>query len=334
MSVSLTGTAALGPLPVIPTREHRSDSWQVRPYCSVAQVMAALRGQDLSIFRGPDGSLTDWQNELLEFIIPEASQIVAQAMRTPMDWCRVIWFFDGPSGFELTLPYRHIYDVNLAYMRVLPSLPFYAFQRIRNTDGSEFQRILGVEPGPQKPMFIPPVPIVAQYSPALIYTGVEDADLFVDTRSRTLRIPPRVLVAGVGLPLANFDFIPGILNIEVHFRCGFPPTKYVDGSPLQYDPNSGQVYDPKPGSGTARFAPIPIDWSSGMPAGFSMRVARIVANLVLRTKWRANSQGVSSISVDGASESYGGGPFNGDLDAETKSILDSLVGEYGVSIEI
>jgi hypothetical protein len=330
------------PLPIIPTRLIRTESDEVQPYTTPAQIRAVLRGINLDRFRGSDGSFSEWDAELLADIIPETSQEVYRAMRTPMDWCRHIWFSEGSGGDTLPLPYKYIYDVNLCYMRVLPSLPFYGFQRMRNINGYEFLRsgsnqsppAIAPEPISSPPMIVPPNPITATYVSSLIFTGIEDADLFVDVRKRCLQIPPRVLVAGVGLPVANFNFITGTANIETHYRLGFPPNAYMDGSPLQYDNTTHIVSEPKPGTGTDGVPAILIDWSSGMPRGFTMKVARLVANKILRQKWRGTSDGMSSISVDGASESYGGAPFGGDLDRESDKILSELAGQYGLSMVI
>lgn len=327
------------PLQYIPTRLARFiETDQPAAHCSLTQVKAALRGQNLDAFRGDDGSLTEFWNEVETLYIPETSAIVVKAIGQPLDWCRTIYFFDGTAGNALTLPTRYIYDVNLCYLRVIPSLPFYAFQRIRNVDTREFDRILAVEPQPDPPMIVPPQPITAQYSSSLIWTGIEDADLMVDTRARTLKIPPRVLVAGVGLPMANFSFIAGTKNIEVHYRFGFAPTTYTDGSPLQFanvvdSTGNYPVVNPKQGTGGNGEPAIGIDWSSGMPKNFSQGVARLVAARILRMKWRAASQGVSSMSIDGASESYSGGPFGGDIDAEERSIMASLY-SFGKPMEI
>jgi len=54
----------------------------------------------------------------------------------------------------------------------------------------------------------------------------------------------------------------------------------------------------------------------------------------LRQLWRAKSGGFSSISIDGASESYGSSPYGGDLDSEEKAILNERIPSYGIQVVI
>jgi hypothetical protein len=273
-------------------------------HCSVRQVKRLLLGFDLNPFRGEDGSLSEFDATLFEDIIPDASGRAVRYMRTNYDWSREVWFFAGAGSTTLVLPRRHIVYVNAVFLRVLPSMMWYRFARIRNIDGTEFARIGGIEPPPALPETIPPTENsgTPYYSPT-IYTGTEDADLFLDGRRRTLTIPPRVIAANVATPFYNFNFFRGQMNVEVHFAYGYPPTEYTDRQPLAFDPISGVMAPTSPASGELPGG-APVDWSSGMPADLSKAVARIAYSDILRRAQRSISGGLTSMSVDGASESY------------------------------
>jgi len=315
------------PLPVypqtIPARKVLTEE-DARPHCNVRQVKALLLGADLDKFRDCNGALDtfDW---LLSQYIAEATGIVVKILRSPYDWCFVAQFIDGSGTNKITLPYKNIRDVTTVYIRVLPSSVWYHFAHPRRIDGTEQFAIGGQEPLPGPPERFPVnVAALAAQDVGPIYpTGVEDADLLVDTRRQTLIIPPRVLYAGLSIALWNYTWVPGDANIEVHYTFGFPPTSYVDGKPLQFDAATGIVKDPSPtnsdGSGGS-----PIDWSSGIPTGISLTVAKLVANHVRRQRWYGLTDGLSSLSVDGASESYGGSPYGGALDTEDEACMKAL----------
>jgi hypothetical protein len=146
--------------------------------------------------------------------------------------------------------------------------------------------------------------------------------MFVDPRRRTLNIPPRVLAANVATPFFNYAFFKGIKNVEVHYAYGMAPTAYLDGQPLVYDPETGVVEPQSPDSNPEQPGGAGIDWSSGMPLGLTTAVARMAASMVLQTLSRSISQGLSSMSVDGASESYNQKGFGADeMDEKARKAL-------------
>jgi hypothetical protein len=322
MSSTLSvGAAALVPAaPIIPIEGSFANPLS---HCNLKQVKSLLMGLDLSPFRGDDGTLNDFYDAIESVFIPEASKRAVGKMRTNYDYTRETWYFDGNGTDTLILPRREIVFVNAVFLRVIPSLQWYRFTRIRKIDGSEFPRIGGVEPPPAAPESIPPNipnPVVTQPT---VFTGAEDADLMLDPRRRMLKIPPRILYANFGSPLWNYNFFQGPMNVEVHFVYGHAPTKYTDGTPLIFDPTTGIMQETSPskgdGSGNA-----PVDWSSGMPAALSMAVARLVYADIMRRLWRGVSGGLSSMSVDGASESYGSSAFGGDADKEEQRAMREL----------
>jgi hypothetical protein len=289
------------------------------PHTNAQQVFAELRGVSLDRFRDSDGTLTSFTQELNEIFIPEATGDAVRRMRTNYDMSREIWFFDGTQAQSLVLPRREIMFVNMAILRILPSQIWYRFSRFRNVDGSEFLRNAAVNPGQfEEPVETPPSSTLPPYTsndPIPIqptFTGIEDADLFVDTRSRTVIIPPRVLAATVATPFYNYTFFRGQKNIEIHYAYGYMPTKYLDGQALVFDPITGNVVPQSPDLGNELPGNAGIDWSSGMPIALTRAVARIAAARVLQRLGRAISQGLSSISVDGASESYNPKAFGAD----------------------
>jgi hypothetical protein len=337
VSVSLPTTGA-SQQRIIPTRFVRYGVVeQPKNHTGLTQVMDELFGLSIDQFVDADGTFTTFNRILQKRIIPEVSNQVVQKLQTPYDWCRAIYFVDGPGTPSIVLPYRNIAWVNVCFLRVLPSQPWYRFYRFRNTDGTEFQRINGVEPPQDLPETLPPNVLansIVASSPDVIrtieYTGIEDADLFVDTARRTIRIPPRVLIAGVQFPIWTYTFLPAPLNVETHFTFGFAPTAYENGNPLQYDPTSGYVLPLDPQEKNSATNPMAqINWSSGMPVGLTNGIARLVVNRILRRRWRITSNGLSSIGVDGGSESYGGGPYGGDLDKEDDDIVNSLIAQFG-----
>jgi hypothetical protein len=315
------------PINTIPTRFYRFESDQPANHTSPQMVLARLKGikSVQSMFGDADGSFTSLTEDLRLNIIPEVTAEVVKTMRAPYDWCNMIHFDSGNQSDSFSLPVRNIQFVNVLFVRILPSLPWYRFSRFRNVDGTEFNRAGYVEP-PQIPAFQTPFNLSQQLIAPPIVTAIEDADILVDTRARTLRIPPRALILAAGLPLSNYSFIGGVLNVECHFVFGFPPITYESGTALVYDGTSGLVKNPNPEN-----PEDPIDWSSGMPQGLRMPIARIAANRILRQTWRGVSGGMASISVDGASESYGGKAFGGDLDDEDERLLKDIVSKYGIS---
>jgi hypothetical protein len=61
-----------------------------------------------------------------------------------------------------------------------------------------------------------------------------------------------------------------------------------------------------------------------MPKAIQQACARIVLADILRRLWRGISGGLSSISVDGASESYGNSPFGGEAEREEARAFEQL----------
>jgi hypothetical protein len=317
------------PLPkypqTIPARVLVRAEDDAQPHCSLRQVQALLLGTNLGNFKDCNGTLDTFES-LVNIYIQEATDLVVKFLGSPYDWCFIQQFFDGPGGPQLTLPYKNIRDVTTVYLRILPSQVWYHFGKIRRLDGTENWRIGGQEPLPTPPETFP-VDVVAatESSGGAIYaTGIEDADMYVDTRRGILTIPPRVLYAGLSLPMWNYSFIPGQVNVEVHYTFGFPPTKYQDGTALVFDADTGMVINPSAGPKGDGTGASPIDWSSGMPTGITTSVARLVANRVRRQGWYNLTNGLSSLSVDGASESYGGEPYGGSLDKEDEATMKGL----------
>jgi hypothetical protein len=304
-------------LPVIPFAGSYTNPLN---HCSARQVRRLLLGFNLDPFRGDDGSLAEFDASLRENIIPEVSARAVRIMRTNYDFTRTIWFFDGTGSTTITLPYREILYVNAVFLRLLPSLLWYRFIRVRNIDGGEFAAIGGIEPPPALPEAIPPTDNSnTPYFAPVLYTGVEDADLFLDRRRRTLTIPPRVLAANIQQPFYNYSFFSAPMNIEVHFAYGCPPIAYEDGQPLMFDPVTGALQMTSPAGRPEINGGAPVDWSSGMPANLTMAVARMAYADVLRRISRGISGGLASMSVDGASESYDSKQMGAD-DEEARAI--------------
>ena len=324
--------ATVFPPPVIPARFVRLDDDQPRAHCSVRQVLGLMRGGTfLDRMRDPDGTLATFTEEIRRDVIPEVSSRAVKLTRLPFDWCRAIEFDDGSGGNKLGLTYRNVAFVNALFVRILPSMQWYRFTRFRNTDGSEFNRVAS---------FVEPPP-VAPYRPGTggtttpvlfvgMETGVEDAEIYVDTAAGILTLPPRALMLSSGFPLASFSFMGGNSNIEVHYTFGYAPTSYESGAPLAFDATTGALADPNPAI-IPPAPPDPVDWSSGIPAGLSRAVARLATIDVLRMYWRGLSMGFGSISVDGASESYGGAPFGGDLDREEEAVT-KIITSFGKAV--
>lgn len=335
----------------IPPRKVFYDDADPRPHTSLRQVKALLLGQDLSVFADPDPCVDPDPNfiiggccyttlfgTLVPLWIQQVTDYVVQELRTSFDWVYRVWMADGTGSNEMTLPDRNIRDVLACFIRVLPSNVWYAFNRFRKVGGEEYWNIGGVVGYPVAAETLPPQPLDAATAFGTVYpTGIEDADLLVDVRRRTVKIPPRVLYAGINVPLWNYVFNAGPLNIEFHYSMGFPPTKYTDGSPLQFTagdltampPVIPAVIEPKPGAPN-----VLIDWASNMPTALTMAVAQLVANYVLRQKWRAQSDGVTSLGVDGANESYGSSPYGGDLDKQSEEIMKNLLSKYAIQVVI
>jgi hypothetical protein len=232
---------------------------------------------------------------------------------------------------------KNIQYVNALFVRILPSLPWYRFTHFRNVDGTEFNRAGFIEP-PENPAYnIGNTNLLPVITPPF-YTGIEDADILVDTRARTIIIPPRALILGAGLPLSNYSFIVGKMNIEAHYVFGYPPTSYASGAPLQFDSITGNLIDPNPQppnpTDLQNPPPDPVDWSSGIPVALSRAVARLAVNTIYRQNWRSVSYGLASLTVDGASESYGSSPYGGDLDKDDEAILKGIIAQYGKAMEI
>lgn len=325
-------------VPYIPTRFVRNDVDQPQPHCNATQVFGKLLGSSLDRFRDPDGSLTTLTAEITNNVIPEISGYVVVALRTPLDWCRRIWFASGTGNDTITLPNRFLVYVNVVFIRILPSMPWYRFSNFRNVDGTEFIRAGYVEPA-ENPAFQAPFNLYAEGTTVPAYTGIENADILVDTNSRSITLPPRALIltANAAVPFSSYSFIAGTLNVEIHYTFGFAPTSYLSGAPLVFDPTSGAVIPTNPSPPN----PLPfavladtIDWSSGMPKNLTNGVARIVANRILRQQWRGRSDGFSSINVDGASESYGNAAYGGDLDNEEAALLTKGLPDYGINVVI
>jgi hypothetical protein len=320
----------VGQTPLVPIFPWIGDYRNPKPHCNATQVMAYLMGANLRSVRDPDGSLTTFTQNLQNVFIPQVTADVVKALRTNLDYTKTIWFFEGTGSNKLTLPYRYIQYVNAVFLRVIQTTMWYVFFRPRKIDGSEFAAIGGIEPAVPAPEQIPPSMLPSTEPSVIQYTGIEDADLLIDTRRRTIYIPPRVLIAGFSTPIWSYNFFHGVMNVEVHFVYGFPPTAYLDGQPLVIDLKTGIV-----GLTSPKSPNFPggqgIDWSSGMPAGFTAMVAELVANRVRRILWQGSSQGLSSISVDGATESYGPAPYGGSLDVRDKEIMLRL-GQYGITM--
>ena len=322
------------PIPVIP---FLGSYTQPLAHCNLRQVKRLLLGLNLSQFAEPDGSLDLLYETIVEDLIPEASQRVARYCRTNFDYTKEIWFYDGTGSPEIVLPRRNILFVNAVFLRFLPSQIWYRFVTPRRVDGEEFAAIGGVEPPPPAPESQPPSaegPDYLQSVQTQVYTGIEDADLFIDSRRRLIVIPARVLYASVGSPSWKYDFFSGTMNVEVHFNYGFAPTAYTDGQPLVFDPITGdvQMTSPEIALKTGGFCgDAPIDWSSGMPKALTQATARLVYADILRRLWRGVSGGLSSMSVDGASESYGSKPFGGDPD-DIEAAAFKVLNTFGISI--
>jgi hypothetical protein len=317
----------------IPPRFYRFDDDQPQPHTSPSQVMGLLRGVDLSQFQDPDGTLTGFTSDLMTQVIPEATARVVKALRAPMDFCRIIEFVDGTGTDTITLAMKNINYVNVLFVRILPSLPWYRFTHFRNVDGTEFNRAGYVEPA-ENPAYVTGQNNLLPVITPPYFTGVEDADILVDTRARTVIIPPRALLLAAGLPLSNYSFVVGKMNVEIHYQFGYPPTSYLSGMPLTYDPTTGIVQDPNPNPPDGFVGTDNIDWSSGMPTGITRATARLAANTIFRQNWRAVSYGLASLTVDGASESYGSGPYGGDIDKDDENILKGVVAQYAINMVI
>jgi hypothetical protein len=296
-TTSTTGSIALFTPPVIQPRFFRWDDDQPKPHTSPRNIMSLLRGVDLTQFQDPDGTLTGFNADLLTFTIPEVTSRIVKALRYPMDYCRMIEFVDGPGSDTITLPFKNIQYVNALFVRILPSLPWYRFTHFRNVDGTEFNRSGFIE-APQNPAYKVGNSNLLPVTTPPFYTGIEDADILVDTRGRNIVIPPRALILGAGLPLSNYSFIVGKMNVEVHYVFGFPPTAYLSGAPLQFVPQTGALIDPNPNPPTGFSGVDNVDWSSGMPAGLTRAAARLAVNQILRQNWRGVSFGLSSTSME------------------------------------
>ena len=296
------------------------------PHCTVKQIKRLLLGTDLSTFKDDDGTLAMFYETLQEDIIPEASQKLVNFCRTNFDYTREIWYFDGSGTEELILPRRNIQYVNAVFLRFLPQQIWYRFVRPRLIDGGAFIEINGVEPPPPAPEPRPPEIGEQTYEQTVrdvMYTGAEDADLYVDRRRRAIIIPPRVLYANVQSPLWNYNFFTATMNVEVHFAYGFPPTSYLDGQSLRFDPITGEMIELSPPTAEG-CGSVGVDWSSGMPKEITQACARLAYCDVMRRLWRGKTNGLSSMSVDGASESYGGRPYGGDIDSEEARVFEML----------
>jgi hypothetical protein len=315
---------------IIPTRFVRYDDDQPQPHCSARQVMGLLRGTSLAQFQDPDGTLTGFQADLLSDVIPEATARAVKAMRMPMDWCRMIDFQDGTGGDTMILPYKNVAYVNVIFVRILPSLPWYRFTHFRNVDGTEFNRALFVEPPPVAPYNVTEGYQLQPVITPPYFTGIEDADILVDTRARTVTIPPRALLLAAGLPLSNYSFVIGKSNVEMHFAFGFPPTTYQSRAPLLFD-EGGNLIAVNPTPPVGAVLPDVVDWSSGMPVGLTRAVARLAVNTIYAQNWRGISYGLSSLSVDGASESYGSGPYGGDIEKNEEAVM-KIISSYGIQM--
>lgn len=321
-------------IPFVAPRLYRLDSDEPRAHCSVKQVFGKLLGINLDQFRDPDGSLTSFVEELRDNVIPEVSSFVAAELRTPYDWCRRIYFADGSGGDTMTLPNRAVAVVNVVFIRILPSLPWYRFSKFRNVDGGEFERAGYAEP-PRTPAFAFPYNL-GDSGTVIDHTGIEDADILVDTNGRSITIPPRALLltANSAVPFSSYSFVPGSMNVEIHYTFGYAPKTYESGAALTFDAVTGRVNDPNPAPPNPLALPTPpldpVDWGSGIPRGLSNAVARLVAGRMLRQNWRGISFGLSSISVDGGSESYGSKAYSGDLDDEEKALMENVLAKYGI----
>ena len=321
------------PLPITPQGSYNNPL----PHCNLRQVQSLLRGLKLTQFADSNGLLDCFWEDIVNDFIPEATDRAVRYCRTNFDYSKEIWFFDGPNSQEITLPRRFVNYVNACFLRFIPSQVWYRFLRPRLINGEEFSRLGLPEPPVPPPETIPPTPLTdafVQGVDQVYFTGTEDADLYVDNRRRTIMIPPRVLYATVAVPQSQFNFFPGTMNVEVHFAYGFPPTKYTDGQPLSYDPVTGLVLPLSPikqlaSGGTC--GQQPIDWSSGMPQALSKAVARLVYADVLRRLWVGITGGLSSMSVDGASESYGSSPFGGTPD-EIEAQAFQTLRTFGIAV--
>lgn len=194
-----------------PFGSYNPDAPETNWYCTTADVYDVIMGIDLSVISQALASgafpssygITTVDQFISQRIIPKTeSEIEAycgQSFR-PTQQTR---FFDGNDSPYMLLPFYPIISLDACQLNLIPSMPWYKFQRPR------FVQSLGEEDS----------------------TEYFDADLLVDPEIGKLTIPARTLFAdSPALPLWNYTFIGGDQNVQVTWTYGFADSTDVPQS--------------------------------------------------------------------------------------------------------
>ena len=283
------------------------------PYCTLDDVKAELLGLDIS-----DMAKT-LETRITDNLIPAAQRWVDNYADTNFDKTRITEYYNGNGIDLLYLRHKPVREVHRVIMRIIPSVQWFEFKRWYYVNefsgtGTRVGRPGGV--APKTTSDVPPYTFNENEDygfedevTAGIETGTFElsddryagADIFVDLKSGSLTIPPRILFQeNQTYPFWNYTWIRGTQNIEVQYTYGY-------SDPAQPDE---LIDDPTNGS---------------LPQEITDATAKIAAALVLRSKGLFTSMGAKSFSVDGVNMGFGNIMFEGHIQAleqDAKFILD------------
>lgn len=195
---------------IVPTTSWNTDGPNTGFYCTTEDVISLCIGADLVLLDNmirvgdiPGMNYTDLLDWITRKLIPDAESYAENKMNRTMRPTQITKMLDGSGGNTLILPHRPVISVQNCQITSTPAMNFYTFTRIRYTEN------LGQ---------VPP----SYYA---------DADLYVETSTGRIQIPPRVLYNDQFVtPNWNYTFIPGQGNIRVSWIYGYSSSSDVEAS--------------------------------------------------------------------------------------------------------
>lgn len=167
-------------------------------YCTVEDVMTYLASVG---FKNTPQMLLNIER----LHIPVGKRRVDRYTHTNWEYTRVQKFYDGSATDTQPLKFWPVNEVFDCQLRVIPSIQWYRFMRIRHMNQTDDDgRVISTA-----------------------YPYATDADLLVDCRTGLLVIPPRILYLEMqAVPFWNYTWLPATANVQVDFAYGYKPGNF------------------------------------------------------------------------------------------------------------
>lgn len=266
-------------------------------YCTADDVKKQLMGLDVSDL--PDSII----DAITTKYIPWAQRDVDSFCGTNFDLTTTEEWHNGTGSDLLVLSHKPVREILNVVLYIIPSVQWFQFARwayVNEVDqlGTKVARTGRVNPNTNVaiPPYVFPMGLGFQNEdPDLVdqtatfdqtTTYVEAADLFVNMRLGTLKIPPRILfLESQAVPFWNYTWIRGSQNVRVKYVYGY-------SNPIAVDTLTGLS-------------------TGSLPREITEATAALAAKYILRDKGLVTGSGATSMNIDGVSRAFGTMPYQG-----------------------